>query len=175
MTAIAVNIFLKIQAFSFSRCSIKNQLKQKLQIIRIKIALPLWPMRENPVVLFDGVCNYCSNMVNFAIRNDKKAVLQFTALQSKPGLLLKEKYHLSPEIDSVILIDGGNVYTYSDATIRIAKYFSWPANMIYGLIIVPPFIRQPFYKWVARNRYKWFGKKETCMMPTPELRARFLD
>ena len=132
-------------------------------------------MQENPVILFDGVCNYCNAMVNFAIRNDKKAILKFAPLQSQAGKRLKEEYKIAPGIDSVILIDQDKVYTYSDAAVRISKYLRWPAKILYALIIIPKFIRQPFYKWVAKNRYKWFGKKEECMVPTPEVRARFLN
>ena len=119
-------------------------------------------MEESPIVLFDGVCNYCNTMVNFAIRNDKKAIIKFAPLQSEAGRMLKEKYQVNPEIDSVILIDNGKVYTYSDAAIRITKYLRWPAKLFYAFNIVPKFIRQPFYKWVAKNRYKWFGKKENA-------------
>lgn len=132
-------------------------------------------MLKKPVVLFDGVCNYCNAMVNFAIRNDHKAVLRFAPLQSEAGISLREKYSIAPGIDTVIFIEKGKVYTYSDAAIRIAKHLRWPARILYGLIIVPKFIRQPFYKWIAKNRYKWFGRKEECMIPTPAVKARFLD
>lgn len=132
-------------------------------------------MQENPIVLFDGVCNYCNTMVNFAIRNDKKAILKFAPLQSETGKRIREEYKIAPGIDSVILIDNGRVYTYSDAAFRIAKHLPWPAKALYGFIIIPKFIRQPFYKWIARNRYKWFGKKEECMVPTSDVKARFLS
>ena len=137
--------------------------------------ISLRQMEENPIVLFDGICNYCNAMVNFAIRNDKKNILKFAPLQTGIGRELKEKYRINPENDSVILIDGENVYTHSDASIRIAKYLRWPAKALYGLRIIPKFIRQPIYKWVARNRYKWFGKKETCMIPDASVKARFLN
>lgn len=127
------------------------------------------------IVLFDGVCNYCNAMVNFAIRHDKKAILKFAPLQSEAGGQLKEKYKIPDEIDSVIFIDNNTVYTYSDAAIRIAKYLNWPAKVLYGFIIIPKFIRQPVYKWIAKNRYKWFGKKEECMVPKPDVIARFLE
>ncbi|MGK2862592.1 MAG: thiol-disulfide oxidoreductase DCC family protein [Chitinophagaceae bacterium] len=130
---------------------------------------------EEKIVLFDGVCNYCNAMVNFAIRFDKKALLKFAALQSEAGVLFKKKYNIPAEIDSVIFIDQGKAYYHSDAALRIAFYLHWPAKALYGLIIVPGFIRQPVYKWIARNRYKWFGKKETCMIPTKEVRNRFLE
>ncbi len=130
---------------------------------------------DDKIVLFDGVCNYCNSMVNFAIRYDKKAVLKFSPLQSASGISLKEKYNISSDIDSVIFLDQGKVYTYSDAAIKIAGYLQWPAKALYAFHIVPNFLRQPIYKWIARNRYKWFGKKETCMIPTKEVRDRFLD
>lgn len=127
------------------------------------------------IVLFDGVCNYCNTMVNFAIRHDKKTILKFAPLQSDAGKLLKEKYKISTEIDSAILIEDDTVYTYSDAALHIAKHLKWPAKILYGFIVIPKFIRQPIYKWIARNRYKWFGKKEECMIPTPDVKARFLE
>ena len=130
---------------------------------------------NNPIILFDGVCNYCNAMVNFAIRNDKKAMLKFAALQSETGKRLKESYKIPPDIDSVIFIENNQVYTYSDAAIRIAKYLRWPAKALYGLIVIPGFIRQPVYKWIAKNRYKWFGKREECMIPSPGVRERFLE
>ena len=130
--------------------------------------------QDHPVVLFDGICNYCNSWVNFAIRNDKNARLRFATLQSATGQKLKEEYGVAPTVDSVILIDNDRAYTYSDAALRIAKYLRWPAKALYALIIVPAFIRQPIYKWIARNRYKWFGKKDACMVPSAEIRGRFL-
>jgi predicted DCC family thiol-disulfide oxidoreductase YuxK len=132
-------------------------------------------IQGNPIVLFDGVCNYCNAMVNFAIRNDKKAVLKFAPLQSTVGICLREQYKISADIDSVIVIENEKAYTYSDAAIRIARHLRWPARAFYALIIIPQFIRQPLYKWIAKNRYKWFGKKEECMIPTPDVKARFLE
>ena len=129
---------------------------------------------DEKIVLFDGVCNYCNAMVNLAIRNDKKAVLKFATLQSDTGNQLKSKYNIPPEIDSVIFIENGKVYTYSDAAIRTARYFRWPAKIIYGLTVIPKFIREPIYKWIAKNRYKWFGKREECMIPAPDVKSRFL-
>ena len=114
-------------------------------------------------------------MVNFAIRNDKKAKLRFTPLQSVTGLALKEQFKIPATIDTVILIDKGKVYTYALAGIRICKYLDWPAKALYGFIIIPSFISQPVYKWIARNRYKWYGKKDSCMIPGAGIRERFLD
>jgi predicted DCC family thiol-disulfide oxidoreductase YuxK len=132
-------------------------------------------MKEAPVVLFDGVCNYCNSWINFAIRHDKKGLLKFAPLQSSAGDRLSRQYNITAGTNSVILIEKGKVYSHSGAAIRIARFLQWPARMLYVFIAIPKFIRDPVYKWVARNRYKWFGRRETCMIPGPEVRARFLD
>ncbi len=136
----------------------------------------------NSIVLFDGVCNFCNRMVNFAIRNDRKGKLKFAPLQSEAGKELIKKFNVSPTADTIVFIekahlaDGqGIAYTYARASIRICKYLDWPAKILYAFIIIPSFISQPFYKWIARNRYKWFGKKEKCMVPTQQVKDRFLD
>jgi predicted DCC family thiol-disulfide oxidoreductase YuxK len=130
---------------------------------------------SQPIVLFDGVCNFCNRMVNFAIRNDKKAKLRFTPMQSAAGQQLRAQYNISPGTDTIIFVEKGHAFTYAKAAIRICKYLDWPAKMLYAFAIVPSFISQPVYKWIARNRYRWFGKKDSCMVPTPEFKSRFLD
>ena len=130
---------------------------------------------SHPVVLFDGVCNFCNGAVNFAIRNDKNARLKFAPLQSATGRLVRTRFNIPETIDTVILIDKGKVYTYAKAAIRICRYLDWPAKFMYVLIIIPSFISHPVYKWIARHRYKWFGQKDSCMIPTPAVRQRFLD
>lgn len=127
-----------------------------------------------PVLLFDGVCNYCNRMVNFAIRNDKQGKIKFAALQSEAGQQLRDKYGVAASADTIILIDNEKAYTYARAAIRVSKYLDWPARMLYGFIIVPRFISQPFYKWIARNRYKWWGKRNSCMIPSADVKNRFL-
>jgi predicted DCC family thiol-disulfide oxidoreductase YuxK len=114
-------------------------------------------------------------MVNFAIRYDKKAKLRFAPLQSATGLKLREDFNVPVSADTIVFIDDGKAYTYAKAAIRVCMYLDWPAKMLYAFIIVPSFISQPFYKWIARNRYKWFGKKDVCMVPTKEVRERFLN
>ncbi len=138
--------------------------------------IPLQIMVETPLILFDGVCNFCNYWVNFAIKKDRKKKLKFTTLQGATAKQLLPKYHINPtSLSSVILIDNGKVYTQSSAAIRICKYLDGGWKLFYGLIIIPKFIRDFFYNIIARNRYKWFGKKERCMVPTPELKERFLD
>lgn len=133
-------------------------------------------MKEFPaIVLFDGVCNFCNHSIQFIIKRDKKSYFKFGALQSEEGRALLQKHNLSPEIlDTIVLIENGKAYTYSTAPLRIVRKLNslWP--LFYVFILVPPFIRNPIYKWISRNRYKWFGKQESCLMPTPEIRSRFL-
>lgn len=131
---------------------------------------------SNPIILFDGVCNFCNYWVNFAIKRDKKKKLMFAALQGEAAKELLQQYQINPtSLSSVILIDKGKAYTQSSAAIRICKYLDGGWKLFYGLMIIPKFIRDFFYNIIARNRYKWYGKKESCMVPTPELRERFLD
>ena len=129
---------------------------------------------ENPIVLFDGVCNYCNSMVNFAIKWDTKKQLRFAALQSEAGTFLREKYKIDSSVDSVVFIEKGKAFIYSSAALHICKYLGFPVKFLYGFIVVPGFIREGIYKWIARNRYKWFGKKETCMIPSKEVKELFL-
>ena len=130
---------------------------------------------KEPVILFDGVCNFCNYWVNFAIRHDRKKKLRFAPLQGETAGRLLHEFSINPtELSSVILIDNGKAYTQSSAAVRICKHLDGGWKIFYGFIILPKFLRDFFYNIIARNRYKWFGKKETCMIPTPELRERFL-
>lgn len=127
------------------------------------------------IVLFDGVCNLCNSSVVFIIKRDKEDRFRFTALQETPGLSLIEKYGIDTrKTDSIILIDGDKAYSRSEAALRIALHLSsvWP--LLYAFTIVPGFIRNWVYDIIARNRYKWFGRKDVCMIPTPELKSKFL-
>ncbi len=128
----------------------------------------------NAIVMFDGECNFCDSSVQFIIARDPKAYFQFAALQSQVGMELKEKYNISNEIDSFILIKNGQVYKYSDGALEVCKHLKgfWKALSI--LKAVPRPIRNRVYKYIAKNRYKWFGKKDECMIPSPEVRNRFL-
>jgi predicted DCC family thiol-disulfide oxidoreductase YuxK len=132
-------------------------------------------MSNHPVILFDGVCNLCNNSVQFVISHDPEGRFRFAALQSASGQSLLRERHLDPEtFTSIVLIMNGRVYQRSRAALEIARRLSglWP--LIYAFIIVPPFVRDWVYDWIAANRYKWFGKRNECMIPTPELRSRFL-
>lgn len=132
-------------------------------------------MNNHPVILFDGVCNFCNAGVNFIIRQDKKKVFRFSALQSTTGQKLLEVFKLPKEgFDSFVLIDNGKAYKKSTAGLRVYNKLAWYWKWTQLAWIVPKFIRDAVYDFIARNRYKWFGKKEECMVPTPDVKSRFL-
>jgi len=136
------------------------------------------PSMEAPVVLFDGVCNLCSASVQFIIDRDPNSVFRFASLQSEAGRrVLAEIGHTLPEGDpeSVLLVENGQLYERSDAALRIAKKLQSPLRFTALLLALPHVLRDPAYKFIARNRYRWFGKATECRLPTPQLRARFLD
>ena len=130
---------------------------------------------KSAVVLFDGVCNFCNSSINFIIEHDKKNYFKFAPLQSEIAqTLLKENNLDSPDIDSVILIEDGKAFTHSTAALKISRDLGGIWSVGYVFIVIPKFIRDFFYKLFAKNRYRLFGKKDACMMPTPEIRAKFL-
>ena len=127
------------------------------------------------IVLFDGVCNLCSSSVQFIIRHDRSAALKFSSLQSAKGQELIARYGIPKETDSVIFIEKGQAYSKSAAALCIAAYFGGAWKLLQIFRWIPAAIRDFFYDIIARNRYKWFGKKESCMMPSAETRGRFID
>ena len=126
------------------------------------------------IVLFDGVCNFCNGAVNFIINHDRANRFMFAPLQSAAGKELKQKYEIGDEIDSIILIENEQAFTHSTAGLRIAKELGGIWSLGYAFIIVPVFIRDYCYKLFAKNRYRLFGRQDACMLPTPDVRARFL-
>lgn len=126
------------------------------------------------IVMFDGECNFCDSSVQFIIKRDPQGYFKFAALQSEAGLELKEKYGISNHIDSFILIEDEIVYKFSDGALRVCKNLNGLWKYLYIFILVPRPIRNSVYKFIAKNRYRWFGKKESCMIPSPEVRSRFL-
>jgi predicted DCC family thiol-disulfide oxidoreductase YuxK len=132
-------------------------------------------MKQQPVILFDGVCNFCNGAVNFVIKRDKTAQIQFAPLQSEKGRLFARQFGFNEEeLKTFIFIEDNKFYTKSTAALKVCRYLGalWP--LCYGLMIIPKFIRNVVYDLVAKNRYKWFGRRDTCMMPTPEVKARFI-
>lgn len=130
---------------------------------------------EHAVVLFDGVCNLCNDSVNFVIDHDPAAYFKFASLQSDEAGALLAQYGLEAGyLESIVLVEAGRVYRNSSAALRIARKLSWAWPLLYAFVVVPRPVRDWVYDWVARNRYKWFGKRDQCRLPTPELRSRFL-
>ena len=115
-------------------------------------------LNENPIILFDGVCNLCNDTVNFIMKRDRKKQFRFVALQSEAGKFLKEKFDIPSSTDSVILIFQNQIVTESDAAIKIAWLLPFPWKLAVVFNFIPKKIRDKMYRWVAKNRYKWFGK-----------------
>lgn len=132
-------------------------------------------MDSQPIVLFDGVCNFCDGAVNFVIARDKAGIFRFAPLQSEAGRELVAKYEIPEDVDSVILIDNDRAYLHSDAALHIAKRLGGSWRFLTAFAVLPRFVRDWFYRMFAKNRYRLFGKKDACMMPTPEIRGRFLS
>lgn len=132
-------------------------------------------MNSQPIILFDGICNLCDGAVQFVIKHDPENQFLFASLQSEAGQRLLKQYKLSVEnFNSFILIQDKKVYNKSTGALKVARQIKGVWSWLYIFIIIPAFIRDTVYTWIAQNRYKWFGKKEACMIPTPELKARFL-
>jgi predicted DCC family thiol-disulfide oxidoreductase YuxK len=126
------------------------------------------------IVLFDGVCNFCDGAVNFIIRHDQGKKFKFTPLQSEAGRKLTAEFAIDKDVDSIILIENGQAFTRSAATLRIARELGGIWSLAYAFIIVPAFIRDLVYKTFAKYRYRLFGKKDMCMMPSADVRERFI-
>ena len=131
---------------------------------------------SHPVILFDGVCNLCSRSVQFIIRHDPKRQFRFASLQSQYGQGILLRYGLSrTQFNSFLLVEQGKVYTNSTGALRLTRYLNhgWP--LLYGAIVIPLFIRDGIYRFIARNRYRWFGKTDQCWIPSAQLLDLFLD
>jgi predicted DCC family thiol-disulfide oxidoreductase YuxK len=132
-----------------------------------------------PLVLFDGVCNLCNATVNFLIDRDRRGRLRFAALQSSAATNELRTLGVSlPEgpPESLLLVEGGRVYQHSTAALRIARHLTSPGwRLAPALLAVPRPLRDAVYRWVAKNRYRWFGRSDVCRVPTADLRSRFLE
>lgn len=127
-------------------------------------------------ILFDGVCNLCNGFVRFVIARDSGARFRFAALTSPAaGALLQRNGVAAPIPDSIVLMEEGTAYFRSDAALRIARGLRFPWPLLYGFVLVPRAIRDRVYDFIAARRYRWFGRRDACMIPTPELKQRFLD
>lgn len=133
--------------------------------------------KHKKLILFDGVCNLCNVSVLYVIKRDKKNVFMFAPLQSDVGKQIIQHYNLDPsKTDSILLYEHEKGISYrSTAAIKIASKLGFPTNILVIFFIIPTFIRNWIYDYIAKNRYKWYGKKEECMIPTPELKVKFLE
>lgn len=128
------------------------------------------------LVLFDGVCNLCNGFVQFVVARDPGGRFQFGALQSASARRVLERHDTpAPLPDAIVLVDDGQLFTRSSAALRIARRLTFPWPLAYAFIAVPRPLRDGIYDLVARHRYRWFGKRDHCMVPTPALRSRFVD
>lgn len=135
----------------------------------------LMGLENNGIVLFDGVCNLCNSSVDFVISRDNKQYFRYASLQSESGAYYVHKFQIDTQkVDSVLLVEHDRIYQKSTAALRIARKLKSPLRLLYVFIIVPPFIRNVVYDIIARNRYRWYGKRETCRLPTHEEQHLFL-
>jgi predicted DCC family thiol-disulfide oxidoreductase YuxK len=143
-----------------------------MEVIKTSNNLPV----DKKIILFDGVCNLCNNAVQFIIKHDKKDVFRFIALQSDLGTTILNQLKIDiTKVDSIILYEPGIAYYIkAEAALKITQSLSGFYKMLYYLNIFPTGLKSAVYEIMAKNRYKWFGKKEACMIPTPELKAKFL-
>lgn len=127
------------------------------------------------IILFDGVCNFCNSSVQFIIKRDPTGYFKFASLQSETGQQLLKQYRFSKEIDSLVVIEKQKVYIKSSAALHICRKLTGFWRFFSILKVVPPIIRDYFYDMFAKNRYHWFGKRDSCILPTAEMKKRFLD
>jgi predicted DCC family thiol-disulfide oxidoreductase YuxK len=128
------------------------------------------------ILFFDGVCNLCNGTVQWIVRHDQQQHIQFAALQSDAAQQKLLPLGIDPtQLQSMVLLEGGVAYTRSTGVLRLARALGAPYSWAYVLMVVPAPVRDFFYKILAKNRYAWFGQRESCMMPTPDLKKRFLS
>ena len=131
---------------------------------------------DHAIILFDGVCNLCSSSVQQVLKHDPEGYFHFASLQGEAGQALLKQYQLPlNELNSFVLIENGNAFTRSTAALKVARKLGGIYQLLTPFILVPYPIRDAVYNLIARNRYKWFGKKEACWLPKPEWKKRFLD
>lgn len=131
-------------------------------------------MTTECILLFDGICNYCNRWVNFIIRHDKKKKFRFATLQSDAGKRLLKEYNIPEETESAVLIYNDKSYLKSSTGLHVLYHLGGIYSLAFILIIVPAYIRDFYYDLIARNRYKWWGKRDACMIPSDDVKERFL-
>jgi len=133
------------------------------------------PSEGSAIILYDGVCNLCNASVRFVLARDHNDFFRFASLQSEAGRKLATKYNLTTDLSTFFLIEGGKTYERSDAWLETMRLLGWPWSASYGLRIVPRSVRNWVYDVVGRNRYRWFGRQESCPAPKPESQWKFLS
>ena len=130
---------------------------------------------DTAIVVFDGVCLLCSRWVRFILRHDKAGLYRFAAMQSERGRALLAAHGLDPDDpNSLLLLRNGQAWTDSDAILRVLAGFGGAWRVALAMRVIPRFLRDPAYRWLARNRYRWFGRSDACWLPEPEHAPRFL-
>lgn len=130
----------------------------------------------HPILFFDGHCNLCNGFVQFVIERDPESRFRFASLQSDYAKkYFSDRPEFIQEVSTVLLVENGQLYSHSDVALQMTKYFGalWPTLQVFK--VIPKSLRDNIYNWIAKNRYRWFGKSEVCMIPTPDLKARFLS
>lgn len=131
---------------------------------------------EGPILLFDGVCNLCQSSVQFVLTHNKNENVKFASLQSEFASSALSNSDLPPDyLNSLVLVENGKTYVKSEAALRLSKHLNGPWKLGSAFLIVPKFVSNAVYDWVAKNRYKWYGKKEVCWIPEERWKNRFLD
>ena len=127
------------------------------------------------IILFDGICNLCNGAVQFLLKRDKKKQFMFASLQSDAAKYILLQYNVKKfGMDSIVFIEDGEIYQKSTAVLKIIKYLNWPWTMISVTSFLPLGFRDRMYDFIAKNRYRWFGKKDSCIMMLPEYKNRFI-
>ena len=133
-------------------------------------------MKTRSIIFFDGVCNLCNASIDFIIKRDKNDHFLVGALQDPISNKILSDFEVNEGyLDSLVLLENGKIYYKSTAALKIARQLSGAWSIFYPLIILPDWFRDPVYNWIARNRYQWFGKKNTCRIPTSEERKKFIS
>lgn len=132
--------------------------------------------KDKKIILFDGVCNYCNDKINYIIKHDSQDIFRFVAIQSEKGQEIIKYLGINNSIDSIILYEPGFAYYIkSEAVFKIIKHLSSSVRMLLIFNFIPTGIKNIFYDIIAKNRYNWYGKKESCMMPTEEIKRKFIE
>ncbi|WHX98215.1 thiol-disulfide oxidoreductase DCC family protein [Neobacillus sp. DY30] len=127
------------------------------------------------IILFDGICNLCNSSVQFIIKRDPTGYFKFASLQSETGQRLLQQYKVNKQIDSLVVIENQKLYMKSSAALQICRNLNGCWRLLSILRVLPPIFRDFLYDLIAKNRYNWFGKMESCILPTEEMKKRFLD